>query len=481
MHKYDLILHYSSKDNIVIEGNDKGWVTNFERFLGLVLEQFIGRKPLIAKSSLLSSSELSNAEMMVCVLSPSFSKDKFCLEILNDFVEVNTTLKKSVPKIFKVTKSPVKTDHQPEILKDLLEYDFYHINTDTEQAEEINKFFGKEAEKFFWLKLVDLVYDIHSIINKKSELSEELTVRKEKKENYIFLAETGNDLSAQRSIIKRELQSHGYKVLPESSLDNNKGNLAQKIKSDLSRCKLSIHMIGQSYVDYLKEESLSLIELQNRLAVEHHQQTELQPNNSFYRMIWIAPGLIIKNEKQKAFIEGLKRDAETVRGAEILQIPIEDFKNIVRKQLMDLSLNISFDPLPFLSENQKIVYLVYDKVDKRRAQDIKDELTKEGLFVIEPTFEGNLLHLRQQHIDHLKKCDMAVIFQEELNEHWVKMKILDIVKAPGFGRVKPFTFKGISFYKGEVSQQSYFKNFGIDIIDLNKNSLMDFIMHSNKK
>ena len=60
-------------------------------------------------------------------------------------------------------------------------------------------------------------------------------------------------------------------------------------------------------------------------------------NEDFSRLIWISPDLNRRNERQKRFIETLKRDVEGQEGTEILQTLLEDFKNIIREELEDAS------------------------------------------------------------------------------------------------------------------------------------------------
>lgn len=48
-----------------------------------------------------------------------------------------------------------------------------------------------------------------------------------------------------------------------------------------------------------------------------------------------------------------------------------------------------------------------------------------------PDFEGELLSVRQKHIDNLRNFDAAIIYRGKVNEQWVRMKILDLLKAPG--------------------------------------------------
>jgi hypothetical protein len=59
--------------------------------------------------------------------------------------------------------------------------------------KEYSDFFSQEAEKQYWMKLVDLAYDIHDalmILNEGDIKSEVKNIYKRKS---IYLAETGHD------------------------------------------------------------------------------------------------------------------------------------------------------------------------------------------------------------------------------------------------------------------------------------------------
>ena len=60
-----------------------------------------------------------------------------------------------------------------------------------------------------------------------------------------------------------------------------------------------------------------------------------------------------------------------------------------------------------------------------------------------PAFEGDLLEVRKRHIENLRNFDGAIIFKGKVNDQWVRMKILDLLKAPGFGRNKPIQGKAL--------------------------------------
>jgi hypothetical protein len=226
-------------------------------------------------------------------------------------------------------------------------------------------------------------------------------------------------------------------VLPYQTLPGKANELEKVVRKDLEECTFSIHLIGSSYGEIPDGTEKSVVDIQNKLAAEKATSAK-ETKGEFTRLIWISPVLVNISEKQKSFIESLKRDADIQEGAEILQTPLEDFKNIMREELAD-----SIDKKTINNELDKTIYLVHDKVDQSEIKPLADLIEKSGFKVLLPEFDGDLLDLRKKHINNLKKFDAAIIYKGKVNEQWVRMKVLDLLKAPGFGRQKPIKGKAI--------------------------------------
>ena len=151
----------------------------------------------------------------------------------------------------------------------------------------------------------------------------------------------------------------------------------------------------------------------------------------------------------------MRRDIEAQEGAEILQNPLEDFKNIMREELLTAQ-NRTAD----LVTSGKTIYLMHDKVDHQEVLPLVDVIQKSGFEVVFPAFEGDLMEVRKKHIENLKNFDAAIIYKGKVNDQWVRMKVLDLLKAPGFGRNKPIRGKAIV---SETSLDNY-KNQNVTLI-----------------
>lgn len=473
----DVLIIYADRDDEAQAKADLGWVSQFKKFLEYMLGQIVGSKPnvmLKGEYDHLVDPDFSRTAVVVPVLSKEFVRSPQCMEHLEKFCR---TLHSNNPKrVFKVFKTPLSASEQPGIVREQLGYELYQLDPDSGEIREYTDYFSSDAEREYWMKMVDLSYDIYDSLRdlgghvQRSEIH--IYPRKS-----IYLAETGHDLSVQRNIIKRELQRHGYTILPNQTLPHTYQDLEHIIRRDLDSASLSIHLIGNSYGEIPEGTDKSIVDIQNRLAAEKTQKAR-EEKNEFSRLIWISPNLSLASEKQKAFIENIKRDVEAQEGAEILQTSLEDFKNIMREELMEVSEKNSPEGL-----GERCIYVMHDRVDHQDVKPLVEFFERSGFKVLMPEFEGELLDVRQKHINNLKNLDAAIIYKGKVNDQWVQMKALDLLKAPGFGRKKPIVAKAIVAAPGASVNSESFKRQNMRVIagdrDSSLESLKSFLAEFN--
>lgn len=478
--EYDIYISFSRRDNQPLPGSDKGWVSNFHKFLEIRLSQLLGQKPKFlnyANGEKPNASELAKACTMISVISPEYCKSANCSEDIEVFFDesqkkgINEIAGKS--RLFKAVKFPVPFDLQHSKIRSLLGYDMFETDTSTGSAKELQNFFDPQAEKSFWMKLDDLAHDIHKVIK-------EVQIEREKElisgGEAVYLAETGFDLTLSRDLVKRELQRHGYRILPDHELPANVREMEAVVKKDLKECKLSIHLIGDSYGDIPPGSDKSIVDIQNQLAAEHSMLVAALPGESssgvFNRLIWLSPNAKFTNERQKVFIENLRRDAEKMSGAEVVQSPLEDLKNIIKSKLTeDPEVEKRKKEVEKTSAFPK-VYLIYDSIDAETGNTLAQLIQGRGNEVLHPVLKGDLMEVRSKHFDNLRQCDVAMIYYGKVNEQWVQMKVLDILKAPGLGRTKPMLSKTIFVEQGPKVNKEKFRNYDISIIENNGDTLV---------
>src|SRR5450432_1356135 len=101
----DVLIHFADKDNETAKPSDIGWVTNFKKFLELMLYQVLGTKPNVVLKSEFDSataSTMNNAAVLVTVLSKDFVQSGRCLDTVEAFFKATADSKFN--RVFKILK-----------------------------------------------------------------------------------------------------------------------------------------------------------------------------------------------------------------------------------------------------------------------------------------------------------------------------------------------------------------------------------------
>jgi hypothetical protein len=431
----DVLIIFADRDN-----QPHSWVDSFRRYFQTMLSYIAGDAlNIVVKSEFdtLTSPTLDNAGVLIPVLSPEFVKSANCTSYLRQFDLATRETSSQVNRMFKVFKTPVPVNDQPAEVRDLFGYDLFMLDLDAGEARAFEDYFSQEAEQQYWMEMVDLCYDICNTLQFLKHGKSLNDVRNLFSQKPVYLAQTGYDLTVQRNVIRRELQRLGYTVLPRRSLPGDLQTFERAVKEDLAQSGVSIHLIGADYGAVPEGTDKSVQELQNALAMERGLSAK-ERNEEFPRFIWITNQLTQAGDRQKRFIDGLRRDVELSEGAEIIQTQLEDFKAILREELFDTYERHSTD-----DELGDAVYVIYDKSDAQEVKPLLDSIADAGCRVLKPGFDSDLLTVRREHIDNLRKLDAAIVFQGSMTQQWVRMKVLDLWKAPGFGRKKRIRAKAI--------------------------------------
>ena len=358
-------------------------------------------------------------KIMIAIVTPAYVLSADAVEEISIFCNnqlQNNYLQNADTQLFKVQKENVKVENEPTQLRGMLAYDFDEVVQETPE---------------YWSLMIDLAYDVADFLTKKQPETIENTV----KSKCIYLSESSLDLIIERNIIRRELRNMGYTVLPNTAFPHNQKELEINIKNELNQSILAIHLFGNDFGDELEGSEDSIMSLQNRFSNEKSMfiasGAEIN-NNNFSRVLWLAPNLVYQSEKQKIFVDNLRQNADNLEGAELLEVPLEDLKVAVRRILTEKNTVI-----PQHNFNaQKSIYLIYDKADEARIDQITTYCKNANLEILRPIFEGNLLDIRRNHINNLVQGDIALIFSHDTTPEWTKMKLLDLLKSHGFGRKK---------------------------------------------
>jgi len=347
-------------------------------------------------------------------------------------------------------KTPIPLDLHPPELRSLLGYEFFKTDPETGRVRELDEVFGPEAQRDFWLRLDDLAHDICCLLE-MLELPEG-DVSSEPAAEGVFLAETTSDLREQRETLRRDLQQHGYVVFPSGPLPSVASEAKAAVSDYLTKCQLAIILVGKNHSFVPEGGKESLLEIQNELAIRRGKK------GNFSRLIWIPPGLKAEDERQVKLIEQLRMDPGTLEGADILETFLEDLRTVIHTKLKRAHAPARSSPAPAVAlSTHPRLYVIYDRRDADAVPAWVEYLFEKDFEVICPVFEGDEAEIREYHDDNLRTCDGVLIFYGSVNECWLRRKLREVQKSPGYGRTKPAPVVGVLLAPPKFADKERFR------------------------
>jgi hypothetical protein len=455
----DIFISYAHNDNQALIEGQRGWVDVFHQALERRLQVHLGAKAAIWRDPRLQGNEyfadtlveqIPKVAILISVLSPSYINSEWCRREMQMFSSIATETGGvrlgNKARIFKVEKIFVPLEKHPTELQGMTGYEFYYM--DDHRARELSAESGPHAIQY-WQRIDDVAQDIATLLLelKTRDASPDVQVFQQPSGETIYLAETSSDLSPQRDNIKRELQERGHVVIPDRPLPLNGPELEEDVRHYLEGSKLSIHLIGANYGVIPEAADRSVVCLQNDLAAERSQGNG-SAGNGFARLIWLPEGLETREARQREFIEFLKYDATAQKGADVLQTSIEELKTYIQDKLRPKPKSVAANGNGNgnghkTQEGPLRVYLICDKQDYDAIAAVEEHLYNQGFEVTLPLFEGDEAEVREDHKESLLICDAVVIFYGNASEGWLRTKLRDLQKIPGYGRTKPMLAQAI--------------------------------------
>jgi hypothetical protein len=453
-------ISYAHIDNQYFQGGNRGWIDLLHERLEVRLAQLLGKPPRIWRDRRLKGYEvfdetivieLSRSAILISVVSPRYIDSESCRsEVENFFRLANQTGGVQLGdkrRVFRVVKTHVPFEQHPTGLRDLLPYEFYERNEASGRVYEFDHEISGQGDKDkrYWNKFEDLAWDLHELI----KYLESPNPNTSSSGATIYLAETTSDLSGERDRVRRELAQYGHSVLPDKALPLEASALKSAVRDYLQRSRLSVHFIGEHYgIIPEMEHDRSVVRMQQELAVERGDDAQ------FSRLIWMPPGLQPKDERQQKFVLDLQNSFTSHNGSELLQVKLEDLKTIIQSKLTQKPKS---EPVVSVQASAVRIYLVCDQQDAVAVEPLRNSLLDQGYETILPLSEGSDAEVFEDHKENLLLCDAVLIFQGRASEGWLRMKLRELLKLPGYGRTTPLLSKSIYIGAPESAPKERFK------------------------
>ena len=366
-------------------------------------------------------------------------------------------------RVFKVLKQPVPLDRTPPELRAILGYEFFSTDPETGKVHELDEVFGPEAQRDFWLRLDDLAHDLVALLEAIEEdaqlapfVPDEMqqnvsanasgrrrtqprsvsarrrpAARAPASKATVYLAETTSDVREQREALRRDLQQQGFRVAPRAT-DPARAETTRiaAIREDLAQSRLAVHLLGRHYGVVPEGATHSIAEMQYELSSERAGQAR------FSRLLWIPPGPA--GRRCRARRRCSMRCASIRASARTPTCSRHRSRICARRSSTGSRAMRRHRRLGRCRHRQRSqVYFIADQRDAERLAPWSDALFGEHLEIIHPIFEGDEAEIREFHEETLSTCDACVIFYGSGNELWLRRKLREIQKSPGYGRTKP--------------------------------------------
>lgn len=459
----DVFISYAQKDNQRAPDEEIGWIDRLGQTLKIRLDQICGRETQVFHDAQLRrdgplTREISDliraSRVLLSVLSPAYVNSGWCKAELRLFCSLSHAMndvlaaRDRLAKVIKTPPSPKDMESLPE-LADLLGHEFYRLD-DRHVAWEFDPKLGIEALRDFYRKVNELATEIGTTLNTiGSGVSSPQTSAPSS--SVVYLADTAFDVAPQRESLRDALQDLGHRVLPDVPLDVGP-RYEQDVREEMDRCTLSLHLIGgDSELPDLFERSLA--EIQYDVAGE---QAAKRPE--FRRLSWLRRGIKGNDLRQQRFIKILRDDCDFVMDS------IEYFKSRVEDVLAGRAApNPTFVPLLRSGSEAPLVYVIFDREDADSVKTVADALTRQGVALTYPEFDGAEDKLAKYHRDSLTSSDGVLIYRKARNNLWLRSTMLELHKARGYRNGRPFAAKALVFGDAETMASGEFSTVGFQV------------------
>jgi hypothetical protein len=439
----DVFISYAHFDNEPMFEGQRGWVEVFHRALEVRLRQLLGEDPAVWRDLSLAGNDvlqdtlknkLLKTALLLSVVTPRYLKSRSCLGEIDEFcrgAELTGGLRlQDKARILKVVKTAVPLYEQPSPLQAVLGYEFFALDENKHPKEfRLPPTAGDAFYKACLDTLDDLAYDIKFALDAlRASAAQRERAQSAKSERIVYIAETISELRPLSDQLRRELRQRGFVVYPCEPAPPNAQRYREFVAGQLGGATLSVHLLGDLYGTALEGDTRSIVEMQIEEAGRLAQAGALR------RVLWM-PETLAAEERQRQYVDVLQKTAANEANTELLRTGFENLKTyVLRKLVEDPAAKPSDAPTPA----PLTIYLIYDKPDADAVKPLRADLVARGYEVKPSYFDGSEAELRTYHQETLVHCDATVIYYGTAHESWVQCKLIDLRKAFGLGRERPF-------------------------------------------
>jgi hypothetical protein len=278
----------------------------------------------------------------------------------------------------------------------------------------------------------------------------------------IYIGPFDDNTTYEYQKLTRELLCRDYNVIPEISNPSAKELLDNKdyLNEMLLSSDLAIHFIGHQSLLQHPAKTSAAIKI-NSIVADFCKTPEGQ---NLSRIIYVpaekddSPTLL----EQK--ISQFKNNIHSLTNAELIQTPVEKFKEIVLEKIQELSLPLAQRNSD--SDGESDVYFIYPPKYENEVKGYIEWFNKNNINYKVSQANLDQLKLLHYHQKQLAQCKKVLIYNPG-NQQWFNRKISDIIKSPGWGRDHNFELIAVCGKKTDTKDLKLLSNYKTIIIDDN--------------
>jgi hypothetical protein len=416
-----IYVSYDEVDNIELSArSDKRWIDEFLRNIGYAAEELMGTSPEIKSVGELASTPIATGD--VYILLAILSSQSYGSSLLEQNLELFRETVVNAPvnckhAVFKILKDPVRYYNQPLLIRDSDPFEFFS------ERDVLQEDYAKTRGIHTAGYLLQVTYLVDRILQfwKKSDTPLDAPA--------IYLSNCGKNMFINRHMIKMELLKAGCRVFPDTTYPDDPDQAKDLIVHDINKCILSIHFIGSQAEENLYQ-SFSLSPMQYQAA-----NSNVDP--CFRKLIWTCPETDDMDDQQNSFFELIKRDSENKDNTDILESNLEDLKESIRSIIMNGKKSAYSESESVVSAGKPLVYVIFDYQDRAKGKKLANRFRENNYHVLFSDYKHDFAGSRKLHGENLKSFDVAVVLCGCSDGKWLRMKLMELMKSPGYGRKKP--------------------------------------------
>jgi len=482
-YEHNLFISYAHIDDQPLTPGEKGWITRFHATLKAILSMRMGREAKIWRDEKLGGNDVFSDEIvarfktsavLVSIVTSRYLNSDWCTREAREFcqsaLENGGLVIGNKSRVFKVIKSPVDCQEAlPAVMKEVLGYEFFTLKDgvplefDPAYGQEYAQLYNQNVARLAW-EVAQLLKTMEARLKTNDGNGQEASTGAQPSKPAVYLAECSYDRKQARGLIEGELKRLGYPVLPDKPLPADEAEYVAAVESQLKRCVLSIHLVGESYgavPDGPSGKSVSVH--QNEVAVARCR------NGTLKRLIWLPQGTSSEQAPQQAFIDALHQDANAQFGADLISGDIEELRAAVHATLAKIE-----QPEPKQSESSdrqaaagaKLIYFICDEKDRKATVPVRKLCKQLGFEAVLPTFEGDASEIRKTNQQSLANCDAVFLFYGAGDEAWKRTIDNELKKMAGYRSGKPLPAVCTYLAEPKTSDKE-------DLIDMEEPGLID--------